>query len=76
MHPVIRFRALVRPPQASTREEAARWVEVLKVLQTMEEEESKVIFKSINMSFPRTRVLCFPGASEHDLKLPTPLLLV
>lgn len=29
-------------PQASTREEAARWVEVLKVLQTMEEEESKV----------------------------------
>ena len=31
-------------PQASTREEAARWVEVLKVLQTMEEEESKVRF--------------------------------
>lgn len=28
--------------QASTREEAARWVEVLKVLQTMDEEESKV----------------------------------
>eukprot|EP00752_Nemacystus_decipiens_P009393 g8396.t1 len=27
--------------KASTREEAARWVEVLKVLQTMEEEESK-----------------------------------
>lgn len=30
------------PEQASTREEAARWVEVLKILQTMDEEESKV----------------------------------
>lgn len=34
-------------PQASTREEAARWVEVLKVLQTMEEEESKVSLRNL-----------------------------
>ncbi len=38
----VLFCYLCCPPQASTREEAARWVEVLKVLQTMEEEESKV----------------------------------
>lgn len=37
--------------QASTREEAARWVEVLKVLQTMDDEEAKVCL-SVSVCLP------------------------
>ena len=39
--------------KAPTREEAARWVEVLKVLQTMEEEESKVGTRASDVSWER-----------------------
>lgn len=47
-------------PQASTREEAARWVEVLKVLQTMEEEESKVSVVKISSQSLRVALFLSP----------------